>query len=125
MKSEKKKTTKISDAKDEAAKAEVEQKEQNDTTAEDKEKENNTPRDDETKTQEKTIKKNNEIKKDIEGAEVMKETEKIVVFKASKPLKPYEHKELSERIRFENEKAGIKVVLAPYLVDEAEIGEGK
>ena len=72
-----------------------------------------------------TAKKNNKIKKDIEGVEVMKETEKIVVFKASKPLKPYEHKELSERIRFENENSGIKVVLAPFLVDEVEIKEGK
>jgi hypothetical protein len=60
-------------------------------------------------------------KKKTSEAEVVKETEaKTIIFKATRPLTEEEHKQLSNKIRYENEKSGVKVVLMPY---SCEVGE--
>lgn len=46
--------------------------------------------------------------------EKVKETKETIVFKATKPLDEGEFKLLSEMIRHEEEKAGVKIVLMPY-----------
>ena len=52
-----------------------------------------------------------------ESTEVLQQTETIVVFKVNRPLMDHEYEELEKRIRQENEKSGLKIVLAPYSVD--------
>jgi len=39
---------------------------------------------------------------------------KVLVFKAKRPLTEEEHKQLSEKLRFEEEKSGVKIVLMPF-----------
>lgn len=75
-----------------------------------------------TKTEEKSKDIKKKVKQ-VDGAEVMKTSETVVVFKASEPLKPSEHKELSKRVKMENKATGVKIVLAPYSIDGAEIKE--
>ncbi len=65
----------------------------------------------------KTKKKTQKIKDVVEVAK----TETVVVFKATKPLTQSQHEALSERVRIENEKSGVKVVLAPNIVDKVEV----
>lgn len=52
-----------------------------------------------------------------EATEILQQTETIVVFKVNRPLMDHEYEELEKRIRQENEKSGLKIVLAPYSVD--------
>lgn len=54
--------------------------------------------------------------KEKEMAELVGETtaDKVLVFKASRPLTEEEHKQLSEKLRFEEEKSGVKIVLMPF-----------
>ena len=44
--------------------------------------------------------------------EVKKDT--VIVFKASRPLSKKEHDQLSEKVRSESEKSGVKAILMPY-----------
>jgi hypothetical protein len=63
-------------------------------------------------------KADNEEVKEVE--QVAEATEKTIIFKATRPLTTEEHKQLSDKIRYENEKSGVKVVLMPY---SCEVGE--
>lgn len=56
-------------------------------------------------------------------AEIVKETETIVIFKAKKSLTQQQHEALADRIRFENKESGIKIILAPNGIEEIEIKE--
>lgn len=53
--------------------------------------------------------------------EVLKQTETIIIFKVTRPLMTHEYDELSMRVRAENQASGLKVVLAPAIVDSVEI----
>jgi hypothetical protein len=53
--------------------------------------------------------------------EVLQQTETVIVFKVTRPLMTHEYEELSARVRAENQASGIKIVLAPAIVDEVEI----
>jgi len=46
-----------------------------------------------------------------------KQGEQVLVWKAKIPLSEEEHRMLSERLRYEQEKSGVRIVLVPYLVD--------
>lgn len=59
----------------------------------------------------------------IEETAIVQQTETVVVFKVNRPLMDHEYDELEKRVRLENEKSGLKIVLAPYSVD-ASITEG-
>ena len=52
-----------------------------------------------------------------EATTIVQQTETIVVFKVNRPLMDHEYDELEKRVRLENEKSGLKIVLAPYSVD--------
>jgi hypothetical protein len=52
---------------------------------------------------------------------VMQQTEAIVIFKVTRPLMKHEYEELSARVRAENQASGLKIVLAPAIVDGVEI----
>ena len=58
-----------------------------------------------------------------EETAIVQQTETVVVFKVNRPLMDHEYDELEKRVRLENEKSGLKIVLAPYSVD-ASITEG-
>ena len=58
-----------------------------------------------------------------EATTVVQQTETVVVFKVNRPLMDHEYDELEKRVRLENEKSGLKIVLAPYSVDVS-IAEG-
>jgi len=58
-----------------------------------------------------------------ETTEVLQQTETVVIFRVNRPLMSHEYEELEIRVRQENEKSGLKIVLAPYSVD-AEITGG-
>lgn len=49
--------------------------------------------------------------------EQVEKTETVIVFKVNRPLMDHEYEELEKRVRQENEKSGLKIVLAPYSVD--------
>ncbi len=57
-------------------------------------------------------------KKSTEGTELIKEITKddetILVFRATRPMDDGEHKQLSEKLKFEENNSGIKIVLMPY-----------
>ena len=53
----------------------------------------------------------------VVDAQIEVETETIVIFKVNRPLMPHEYDELEQRVRQENEKSGLKIVIAPYSVD--------
>lgn len=54
---------------------------------------------------------------------LVKETEQVLVFKAKRPMRETEFKLLSELVRHEEEKAGVKIVLVPYSADLVEVKE--
>ena len=55
--------------------------------------------------------------KPVESTEILEQTETIVIFRVNRPLMSHEYEELEIRVRQENEKSGLKIVLAPYSVD--------
>ena len=55
--------------------------------------------------------------KPVADVQIEVETETIVIFKVNRPLMPHEYEELEKRVRLENEKSGLKIVIAPYSVD--------
>ncbi|GAA0313723.1 hypothetical protein GCM10008967_00260 [Bacillus carboniphilus] len=56
-------------------------------------------------------------RKDEVKANVVKETENLLVFKANRPLDEAQFKLLSKLVREEEEKSGVKIVLVPNSVD--------
>lgn len=60
--------------------------------------------------------------KPISDIENVVETETIIIFKVNRPLMPHEYEELEKRVRKENEKSGLKIVIAPYSVDAELVG---
>jgi len=50
----------------------------------------------------------------IPNTEIAKITEKAIVFKATKPLMKEEFELLSDMVKYENEKTGLKIVLMPF-----------
>jgi len=52
-----------------------------------------------------------------ESTDILKQTETVVIFKVNRPLMDHEYDELEKRVRLENEKSGLKIVLAPFSVD--------
>jgi hypothetical protein len=56
-------------------------------------------------------------------AELVKETEQVLVFKANRPMRETEFKLLSELVRHEEEKNGVKIVLLPHSADLVEVKE--
>jgi hypothetical protein len=56
-------------------------------------------------------------------AEKISEKDGVVFFKVNKRLTQDEHEQLSEKIRFENKKSGLKIVLIPFSCDVADSGE--
>jgi hypothetical protein len=50
----------------------------------------------------------------------IKETKDAIIFKANKPLTETEFKLLSDLIKSEEEKTGLKIVLMPYSCDYKE-----
>ncbi|WP_207383535.1 hypothetical protein [Paenibacillus solani] len=53
-----------------------------------------------------------------EKAEEVKVGEEVlVIWKANRPLSITEHEQLSEKIRFESEHSGARIVLAPFSVE--------
>ena len=59
-------------------------------------------------------------KKKEEEVEVVKETEEVLVLKANKPLDKGQFNLLSELVKEEEEKSGVKIVLIPHSVDVVE-----
>jgi len=57
----------------------------------------------------------------MQGIEVLQQTETIIIFKVTRPLMAHEYEELSARVRSENQASGLKIVLAPAIVDGVEI----
>ena len=55
--------------------------------------------------------------KPVTDVQIEVETETVVIFKVNRPLMPHEYEELEKRVRLENEKSGLKIVIAPYIVD--------
>ena len=53
----------------------------------------------------------------VEGTDITQQTETIIIFKVNRPLMDHEYDELEKRVRQENEKSGLKIVIAPYSVD--------
>lgn len=43
--------------------------------------------------------------------------ETVVLWKATRPMNSAEHEQLSQKLRFESEQCGVKVVLVPFSVD--------
>lgn len=43
--------------------------------------------------------------------------ETVVLWKATRPMNSAEHEQLSQKLRFESEQSGVKVVLAPFSVE--------
>jgi hypothetical protein len=56
-------------------------------------------------------------KKQIEGATEVQKTDTIIYFKANRGLTTEEHEALSEKLRFEKESTGLKIILVPFLLD--------
>ncbi|OIJ12661.1 hypothetical protein BKP37_12730 [Anaerobacillus alkalilacustris] len=59
-------------------------------------------------------------KKTDELVEKIIEKEDAIFFRATKPLSTQEHEQLSEKIRYENEKTGLDIVLVPF---SCEVGD--
>lgn len=66
---------------------------------------------------EKPLTDNEQIVTTVEGTENVAQTETVVVFKVNRLLMDHEYDELEKRVRQENEKSGMKIVIAPYSVD--------
>jgi len=58
------------------------------------------------------------------AGEIKVNGETILLWKANRPLSQAEHEQLSEKLRFEQAKSGVKIVLVPFSVD-AEAGVAK
>lgn len=56
-------------------------------------------------------------------ADIIQETETMVIFKVKSTLTQQQHEALAERIRYENEKSGLTIILVPASIDEVEIKE--
>lgn len=56
----------------------------------------------------------------VQGAEVAKITEAAIIFKATSPLMKGEFELLSDMVKHENEKTGLKIVLMPYSCEVVE-----
>jgi hypothetical protein len=61
------------------------------------------------------------IIKTVTDVSILAETETLVIFKVNKPLTESDFKALSNRIKFENAESGLKIILAPCIVDGVEI----
>jgi hypothetical protein len=53
--------------------------------------------------------------------EILQQTDTVIIFKVTRPLMTHEYDELSARVRAENQASGLKIVLAPAIVDGVEI----
>lgn len=53
----------------------------------------------------------------VENTDIVAQTETVIVFRATRPLIDCEYEELEKRVRLENQKSGLKIVLAPFSVD--------
>lgn len=54
------------------------------------------------------------------------EGEKVLLWKATMPLSDTEHEQLSNRLRFEEERSGVKIILIPYsIVPEVSVKESE
>jgi hypothetical protein len=75
-------------------------------------------------TPETPVKANNAAKTPnptiIQTTEVAKTTESTIIFKATKPLMKEEFELLSDMVKYENEKTGLKIVLMPFSCEVAE-----
>lgn len=58
----------------------------------------------------------------VPGTEVAKKTEAAIIFKANKPLDKGEFELLSDMVKHESEKTGLKIVLMPFSCDVVEGG---
>ena len=56
------------------------------------------------------------VKKEIDGVTEVKRTDEIIYFKANRGLTTEEHVALSEKLRFEEESTGLKIILVPFLL---------
>lgn len=54
----------------------------------------------------------------------VKETKKLVIFKANKPLTKEEFELMSDMVKSENEKTGLNIVLMPYSCDIGDYKSG-
>lgn len=54
------------------------------------------------------------------SAEKVIETEEVIIFKANKPLDNLQFELMSNMVKSENEKTGLKIVLMPYSCDLVE-----
>lgn len=54
---------------------------------------------------------------DNKDVSVVEKNDTVILFKVNKPLTNVEYKELEARVRQEQAKSGLKIVLAPYSVD--------
>ena len=74
------------------------------------------------KTEKKTVKQTKENKNVEKISETkVKNEDTVVVFKCKKPLTKTQYQALAERVRAENQKSGVKVVIAPCIVDDVEV----
>jgi len=61
------------------------------------------------------------VVKTVAEIDVLAETESIIIFRVNKLLTQSEFEALSKRIKFENAESGLKIILAPCIVDGVEI----
>lgn len=54
------------------------------------------------------------------NAETVKKTKTELVVKATRALSTQEHKQISDKLRYEEEKSGLKIVLLPFTTELAE-----
>lgn len=57
------------------------------------------------------------IKKITPEATEIKQAEGVIFMQANRPLTVHEHKELSEKLSFEEEKSGLKIILVPFSLE--------
>lgn len=58
----------------------------------------------------------------VPGTEVAKVADTAIIFKAKRPLDKGEFELLSDMVKHENEKTGLKIVLMPFSCDVVEGG---
>ena len=56
----------------------------------------------------------------VSGTKIVKKAEAAIIFKANKPLDKGEFELLSDMVKHENEKTGLKIVLMPFSCDVVE-----
>lgn len=74
----------------------------------------------EEKKTDKQIKENKDVEK-VSETKVKKAEDTVVIFKCKKPLTKTQYQALAERVREENQRSGVKVVIAPCIVDGVEV----